>query len=95
MDKFEEMAAKMAKMSEAEMKKTVSGLMAKCICGKCPTYNDCMKGKKEGLFCALGKTGCAVTKKACLCPTCPVTPQMGLSHGYYCIKGSEKEIRGL
>ena len=95
MDKFEEMAGKMARMSEAELNKTVSGLMAKCICGKCPTYNDCMKGKKEGLFCALGKTGCTVTRKACLCPTCPVTPAMGLKHGYYCMKGSEKEIRGL
>ena len=95
MDRFEEMAQKMAKMPEAELTKTVSSLMTKCICGKCPTYNDCMKGKKESLFCALGKTGCAATKKACLCPTCPVTPEMGLKHGYYCMKGSEKEIRGL
>jgi Protein of unknown function (DUF2769) len=95
MDKFEEMAAKMAKMSEAELKNTVSGLVAKCICGKCPTFNDCMKGKKEALFCELGKTGCAVTKKVCLCPTCPVTSMLGLKHGYYCIRGSEKELRGL
>jgi hypothetical protein len=95
MDTFEEMAAKMAMMSEEELKKTVSSLMAKCICGKCPTYNDCMRGRKEALFCELGKTGCMVTRKACLCPTCPVTPTMGLKHGYYCIKGSEKEIRGL
>jgi len=95
MDKFEETNAKMARMSPAELKTTVDGLMARCICGKCPTFNDCMKGKKEGLYCALGKSGCTVTKKACLCPTCPVTPIVGLKHGYYCIKGSEKEIRGL
>jgi hypothetical protein len=95
MDKFEEMAAKMAQMSEAELKNTVSGLMAKCICGKCPTSNDCMKGKKEALFCELGKTGCGVTKKVCLCPTCPVTSMLGLKHGYYCVRGSEKEVRGL
>ena len=95
MDAFEEMAATMAGMSEVELKKTVSSLMAKCICGKCPTYNDCMKNKKEALFCALGKSACAITKKACLCPTCPVTAMLGLKHGYYCIKGSEKELRGL
>jgi len=95
MDAFEEMAAKMAGMSDAELKKTVSSLMARCICGKCPTYNDCMKNKKEALYCALGKSACAITKKACLCPTCPVTAMLGLKHGYYCIKGSEKELRGL
>ncbi|HMA06177.1 MAG TPA: DUF2769 domain-containing protein [Methanomicrobiales archaeon] len=85
----------MAKMSEPELEKTVASLKARCICGKCPTYNDCMKGKAEIFFCTLGKTGCTVTKKACLCPACPVTPIMGFKHGYYCIKGSEKEIRGL
>jgi len=95
MDTFEEMAQKMAGMPEDELKKTVSSLIARCICGKCPTYNDCMKGKKEALFCALGKSACAAVKKACLCPTCPVTPALGLKHGYYCLKGSEKEIRGL
>ncbi|MDD1661881.1 MAG: DUF2769 domain-containing protein [Methanomicrobiales archaeon] len=95
MDKFEEMAAKMAGMPEEELKKMVSSLMAKCVCVKCPTHNDCMKSRKEALFCELGKTGCGVTKKACLCPACPVTPIMGLKHGYYCIRGTEKEIRGL
>jgi len=95
MDRFEEMAAKMAGMPEEELRKEVSALMAKCICGRCPTFTDCMKGKKEALFCAMGKTGCTVTKKGCLCPACPVTPALGLKHAYYCVQGSEKEIRGL
>lgn len=95
MDRFEETAAKMAAMPEDELKKMVSALGGKCICGKCPTYNDCMKEKKEALFCALGKSGCTATKKGCLCPACPVTRELGLRHGYYCMQGSEKEIRGL
>jgi hypothetical protein len=95
MDRFEEMAQKMASMSEDDLKKVVSSLMARCICGRCPTYNDCMRGRKDALFCALGKSACPAVKKACLCPTCPVTPDLGLKHGYYCIKGSEKEVRGL
>jgi hypothetical protein len=95
MDKFEEMAEKMAKMPDEELKKTVASLVARCICGRCPTYNDCTRGKKEALFCSLGKTACPVTRKACLCPACPVTQTLGLKHGYYCIKGTEKEIRGL
>jgi len=95
MDRFEEMAEKMAVMPEDELRKTVSSLMSRCICGKCPTYGECMKERRETLYCALGKTSCAVTRKACLCPACPVTPDLGLKHGYYCIRGSEKEIRGL
>ena len=95
MDRFEETAAKMAAMPEDELKKMVSALGGKCICGKCPTYNDCMKEKKEALFCALGKSGCEPVKKGCLCPACPVTRDLGLKHGYYCLRGSEKEIRGL
>jgi hypothetical protein len=94
-DRFEEMAQKMASMPEDDLKKMVSLLMARCICGRCPTYNDCMRGRKDALFCALGKSTCLASKKACLCPTCPVTPELGLKHGYYCIKGSEKEVRGL
>jgi len=33
--------------------------------------------------------------KGCLCPNCPVTGIMGLSHAYYCAKDSEKEQRGM
>jgi len=43
----------------------------------------------------VGKSGCTATKKGCLCPACPVTRELGLRHGYYCMQGSEKEIRGL
>jgi hypothetical protein len=93
MDKFEEMMQKMQKMSDAEKKTMLDGVKPKCVCMKCPTYNDCMKGKHEVLFCATGKTGCSPTKKACICPTCPVTPMMGLKNMYYCISGSEQEQR--
>ena len=95
MDRFEEMAEKMAAMPEDELKETVTSLMARCICGNCPTYGECMKGRRETLFCALGKTACPAARKACLCPACSVTPAMGLKHGFYCLRGSEKEIRGL
>jgi hypothetical protein len=95
MDKFEEMMQKMQKMSAAEKKEMLDGVKPKCICMKCPTYNDCMKGKQEALFCATGKTGCSPTKKACICRTCPVTPIMGLKNMHYCIGGSEQELRKM
>ena len=65
-----------------------------CTCGKCPTYHDCTKGKIETMFCSVGKISCTPTKKACLCPTRPVTPILGLSHGYYCMSGSKKRTAG-
>jgi hypothetical protein len=95
MDKFAEMLQKMQQMSDAERKATLDAARAKCICTKCLTYNECMKGKQDALFCVTGKTGCAPVKKGCICVTCPVTPMMGLKNALYCTRGSEKEIRKL
>jgi hypothetical protein len=65
---------------------------ARCICEPCPTYNECMRAGDELLFCVVGKSPtCTFDKKGCLCPTCPVTPILGLKKAYYCIRGSEKE----
>jgi hypothetical protein len=93
MDKFDEMMQKMSSMSGAERDAMMNSARAACTCGKCPTYNDCGRSKGELLFCATGKSACAIKKKACLCPGCPVTPMLGLMHGYYCASGSEKELR--
>ncbi len=48
-----------------------------CICAKCPTYTSCMKENEELLFCFAGKSTCVADKKACICPSCPVTGSMG------------------
>jgi len=95
MDKFDEMIQKMSGMDTAERDAMMKTAKDTCICGKCPTYNECSKMKNELLFCAIGKSTCTIKKNACLCPGCPVTPWMGLKHGYYCASGSEKELRGL
>jgi len=95
MDKFEEMMKKMQPMPADEQRKMLAMVGKDCICPACPSYDSCMKGKQALLYCVTGKSTCTVQKKGCTCPTCPVTPMMGLSHGYYCARGSEKEIRGL
>jgi len=95
MDKFEEMIQKIQKMGEAERTATLDKARSMCVCGRCPTYNDCMKGKKEAMFCWNGKSSCKPPKKGCLCQTCPVTPMMGLKHGIYCVNGPEREIRKI
>ena len=60
----------------------------KCICGDCPSMNDCMKQGSEGLFCARGKTGCAFERKGCICGECPVTSEFKLSGLYFCETGA-------
>jgi hypothetical protein len=62
--------------------------LKKCLCGGCPTYNECMKGKMEGIFCARAKSDCDLTKDGCLCGACPLTSQYGLNEMYYCETGA-------
>lgn len=64
--------------------------LKKCSCIKCPSYNDCAKGKKESLYCAeiVGKSKCKYKMNGCLCMTCPVHAKFNLKAGYYCINGS-------
>ena len=95
MDKFIEMAKKIEQMSPDEKKQAMMKNRSMCICGGCPSYNSCMKEKDELLYCSMGKSACTIEMKGCICPTCPVTSMMGLTHAYYCAKGSEKELRGI
>jgi len=94
MDKFEQMMKDMAKMPPAEMARAVDAEKNKCICGSCPTYTNCAKKAGESFFCAAGKSFMCIDKdKNCICPTCPVTADLGLKYRSYCLKGSEKAQR--
>lgn len=95
MDKFMETLQKMEKMSPDEKKQMLTKAREMCICAGCPSYTTCMKEKDELLFCANGKSMCTVEERGCICPTCPVTSMLGLTHMYYCIKGTEQEQRGM
>jgi len=64
--------------------------MLKCICMDCPTYNECMKENKEGLFCSTGKSICKIGEAGCICGDCPITNEYDLISLYYCLIGSEK-----
>ena len=71
----------------AKVPDTKENLM-KCICGSCPSHDQCMKDKMEGLFCARGKASCEFDKQGCICGTCPLTPEFGLDKMYYCETGA-------
>jgi len=95
MDRFEEMMKKMMAMTEADRSAMMKKNRVLCTCGSCPTYNACAKKENEAMFCATGRSACTLTKKACICPGCPITPMLGLKHGYYCLDGTEMEQRGM
>jgi len=60
--------------------------MKKCICSRCPLYNDCNKENSEGLYCARTKTECPMDNtKACICGACVVFAENDLTEGYFCL----------
>jgi hypothetical protein len=94
MDKFEELQKKLAAMTSTEVASAIEGLKKQCDCPTCPTYNECATTKHELLYCALGKSkSCITSDEGCSCATCPVTASLDLGHYYYCLRGSEKEMR--
>ncbi|HUU74762.1 MAG TPA: DUF2769 domain-containing protein [Methanoregulaceae archaeon] len=94
MSKFEENMQAMAKMSKEEQEKKIEMLKGMCQCPTCPSYNTCAKNSKEILFCSTGKSFmCISEEKGCVCPTCPVAPQIGLKYTFFCTRGAEKSQR--
>jgi glucose/arabinose dehydrogenase len=59
----------------------------RCICPNCPSYDKCMTGKMEKLYCAVGKSVCMIEKKGCICGECPVASEYKISGFYFCDKG--------
>jgi len=62
--------------------------LQKCSCRGCPSHNQCMKDKMQGLFCARMKTDCELTKNGCICGACPVASDYKLNKMYYCEIGA-------
>jgi len=92
MDRFEEFQKNKAAMDPARRAKIIAEQKDHCVCGGCPTYNECMREKGEIFYCITGCSPvCTFEKKACICPTCPVKVPLGLQKTYYCIRGSEQD----
>ena len=68
--------------------------LAKCVCPKCPSYNECAKGKAEKLYCSgdVSKSTCDFQTNGCHCVGCPVHYNYSLTAGYYCMKGPAEAI---
>lgn len=96
MDRFEQTMQQMSELTDEERMQMVESKKELCICGECPSFNDCASENKERLYCTLGKSPACITEEiGCICPSCPITEQMGLEYEYFCTRRSEKEQRGL
>lgn len=96
MDKFERQIENLKSLSQEEINKGMEEEKKLCLCPKCPTYNQCTGEKNQLLFCAMSKSEeCEVSRIQCICPTCPVTDDYGLSSLYFCANGSEAEQRQI
>ena len=96
MDKFEQIMKMMSQMTEEERMKAMEANKALCTCPSCPSYNECAQEKGELFYCAMGASPTCITKElGCICPACPITEKMGLTHEYFCVKGTEREQRGI
>lgn len=62
----------------------------KCFCPGCPTFNECMNGNEERLYCARGSSRCSLKRLGCVCGECNVAIDYGLSSNYYCDGGPAK-----
>jgi len=69
------------------MAEETEDLRGKCICSRCPTYDDCTRKGNELLFCFEGKSSCKLAKKGCICGMCPVEKTKGFSGSFFCLNG--------
>ena len=94
MDKFDQTFQGLLKMSPSEFSSQIVSLKGMCPCPGCPTYTDCSRKAKEILFCAIGGSfNCITQDLGCICPTCPVARNLGLTHDRFCLRGGEMTQR--
>lgn len=95
MDKLEEAVNQMSKMPEKQRNNLIEMEKKRvCICKRCASYSECMKGSNEGLFCILGKSSCKINVDNCICAECPAYHSFKLKNDFYCAVGSEMDLRG-
>lgn len=93
MDTFEGKILELGNKSGPEMTIAISPMKTICICPRCPTHTACAKNSGENLFCITGRSfHCISENKGCLCPICPLFPQLGLSADAYCLRGAEASV---
>ena len=93
-DRYVTMQKQMMIMPKDQIMANMMEMDRMCTCPSCPSYNDCAKTALEIMFCGRGMSfHCIKEIKGCICPTCPVTKKLGLTHQAFCVMGNEKTQR--
>ena len=63
--------------------------MGKCICyqGTCATFAQ--NSLSGGLFCSIARYAESLERRGCVCDSCLIWHDCGLTELYYCAEGSE------
>ena len=65
-----------------------------CVCPVCLNHNTCAMSKHEWFYCFTGKSFlCIDFERTCICKTCPVALETGLTHDFFCTRGAETAQR--
>jgi len=96
MDEYQRKSRRFHELTAEEQACQIEGMKAQCICGRCPSYDECACSLLERLYCIQGRSPeCIADELGCVCPDCPVARAYGMVNQYYCTSGSEKELRCL
>jgi hypothetical protein len=93
MDKYEKAMQRLSRMSRQGKEQETRKNESLCACHGCPSFNECAGEKKEVYYCVKGKSKCITEEFGCICNACPVAQELGLMHQYYCLNGSEDDMR--
>jgi Protein of unknown function (DUF2769) len=94
MDTFDGKILELGNRIGPELTIAISPMKKVCICPRCPTHTVCAKNAQENLFCVMGRSfHCITENSGCLCPVCPLFPQLGLNADAYCLRGAESSVR--
>ncbi len=96
MDRYVELVDWLSVLSKRDQEDWREIASLKCACTDCPSYTCCAKEKGEGLFCLEGRTKESIWPEGtdtCRCVDCSLALNHDFTEQYYCVKGSEGELR--
>jgi len=96
MDKYERLLQELVGMAPEKLDSWKKTSNDKCTCPNCPTYTKCAETAMELLYLIKGRSPKCITAgdmDGCMCPECAFAQEYDLSNLFYCVNGSEKEMR--
>jgi hypothetical protein len=94
MNTFETKLREIQALLPVERDQAMAQYRTRCICPVCPNHNTCAMSKHEWFYCFTGRSFlCIDFERSCICATCPVAKETGLTHEFFCTRGTETAQR--